>query len=56
MEAPLMRAAALLAASLGLRGADSTYVAVAANLDLPFITLDIDQRNRAASQVAILEI
>jgi len=51
MDAPLMGAAARLAAELGLRGADSTYVAVAAHLDLPFITLDDDQRSRASSQV-----
>src|SRR5919198_1422042 len=47
MEQPLMRDAASLAAELGLRGADSTYVAVAARLDLPFVTLDADQRQRA---------
>src|SRR5574341_176050 len=47
MEPSLIRDAAQLAAKLGLRGADSTYVAVAARLDLPLITLDIDQKERA---------
>ena len=48
MEHSLLREAAQLAAELGLRGADSTYVAVAARLDLPLMTLDIDQRAKAA--------
>jgi len=56
MDAPLMGAAAQLAAELGLRGADSTYVAVAAQLDLALVTLDDDQRRRAAQRVTIIEI
>jgi predicted nucleic acid-binding protein len=56
MEQALMRDAAQLAAELGLRGADSTYVAVAARLDLPLITLDVDQKGRAAKRVKVLEI
>ena len=56
MENSLLREAANLAAELGLRGADSTYVAVAARLDLPLTTLDIDQREKAAKRVEILEI
>jgi len=56
MEDSLLREAAQLAAELGLRGADSTYVAVAARLDLPFITLDVDQRERAKKRVTVLEI
>jgi predicted nucleic acid-binding protein len=56
MEDSLLREAAKLAAELGLRGADSTYVAVAARLDLPLITLDIDQRERAKKRVTVLEI
>ena len=56
MEHALIRGAAQLAAELGLRGADSTYVAVAARLDLPFITLDVDQKERAAKRVKVLEI
>ena len=56
MEQPLMRDAAQLAAELGLRGADSTYVAVAARLDLPLVTLDADQRQRAEKRVKVLNI
>jgi predicted nucleic acid-binding protein len=56
MENSLLREAANLAAELGLRGADSTYVAVAARLELPLTTLDIDQREKAAKRVEVLEI
>lgn len=56
MENSLLREAAVLAAELGLRGADSTYVAVAARLDLPLMTLDIDQRGKAAKRVEVMEI
>jgi predicted nucleic acid-binding protein len=56
MEDSLLREAAQLAAELGLRGADSTYVAVAARLDLPLITLDVDQRERAKKRVTVLKI
>jgi len=56
MDAALIREAAHLAADLGLRGADATYVAVAARLNLPLVTLDGDQRDRAAKRVAIREI
>jgi predicted nucleic acid-binding protein len=56
MEHSLMREAAQLAAELGLRGADSTYVAVAARLDLPLVTLDVDQREKAEKRIKVLEI
>jgi predicted nucleic acid-binding protein len=56
MENSLLLEAAQLAAELGLRGADSTYVAVAARLDLPMVTLDIDQRERASKRIQIVEI
>jgi len=56
MEDSLIRDAARLAAELGLRGADSTYVAVAARLDLPLVTLDLDQRERARKRVQVMEI
>lgn len=56
MENSILREAAQLAAELGLRGADSTYVAVAARLDLPLMTLDADQKQRAGKRVTILEI
>ncbi len=56
MEDSLLREAAQLAAELGLRGADSTYAAVAARLNLPLITLDVDQRERARKRIKVLEI
>ena len=56
MEDLLLQEAAHLAAQLGLRGADSNYVAVAARLDLPMVTLDADQRERAAKRIKVLEI
>ena len=56
MEHTLLREAAKLAAELGLRGADSTYVAAAVRLDLPLMTLDSDQRERAAKRIQVLEI
>lgn len=56
MEHDLLLDAAQLAAELGLRGADSTYVAVAVRLNLPFVTLDIDQRERAGKRVRVLEV
>jgi len=56
MEQSLIDDAAQLAAELGLRGADSTYVAVAVRLDLPLITLDVDQGQRAAKRVRLLNI
>lgn len=56
MDHSLLLEAAQLAAELGLRGADSTYVAVAARLDLPLVTLDVEQRERAGKRVKVLEI
>jgi predicted nucleic acid-binding protein len=56
MDQPLMDEAASLAAELGLRGADSTYVAVAVRLDIPLVTLDVDQKERAAKRGVIAEI
>ena len=56
MEQVLIDDAAQLAAELGLRGADSTYVAVAVRLDLHLMTLDIDQKQRAANRITVLEI
>jgi predicted nucleic acid-binding protein len=55
MDNALMQTAAQLAAELGLRGADAIYVAVAARLHLPLVTLDIDQKQRAAARVVIQE-
>jgi len=56
MDDSLLLEAAQLAAELGLHGADSTYVAVAARLEIPLITLDADQKARAARRIKVLEI
>jgi predicted nucleic acid-binding protein len=56
MDHSLILEAAQLAAELGLGGADSTYVAVAAQLDLPLVTLDIDQKERTGKRVKVMEI
>jgi predicted nucleic acid-binding protein len=56
MEHALLQDAAQLAAELGLRGADSTYVAVAARLGIPLITLDVDQKERASKRIKVLDI
>lgn len=56
MDHTLSREAADLAAELGLRGADAIYVAVAARLSLPLVTLDADQRSRAAKRVDFLSL
>ena len=56
MEGSLIQEAAQLAAELGLRGADSTYVAVAARLRIPLTTLDMDQKERAAKRIEVLDI
>ena len=56
MDAALISTAGKLAAELGLRGADATYVAVAAILGLPIATLDLDQRDRAARLVEIIPL
>ncbi|MBM4430770.1 MAG: type II toxin-antitoxin system VapC family toxin [Chloroflexi bacterium] len=48
----LARLASELAAKCSLRGADAVYVALAKQLDCPLVTLDADQRNRAAGIVA----
>ncbi len=54
MDSALLREAARLAAELGLRGADATYVATASRLNVPLATLDDDQRQRAARQVQMI--
>jgi predicted nucleic acid-binding protein len=56
MDNELVRDAALLNAKLGLRGADSLYVATAYRLSLPLVTFDVDQRERAQKQVKILNV
>ncbi len=56
MDNQLVKEAARLSAKLGLRGADSLYVATAHRLSLPLVTFDMDQRERAQGQVKILII
>jgi predicted nucleic acid-binding protein len=56
MDNELIHEAASLAAELGLRGADSVYVAVASQLHLPLATFDVDQRERAQEKVTIQSI
>lgn len=53
MDEALINEAARLAAEQDLRGGDSTYVAVAVRLGLPFVTLDKDQSERAANVVSV---
>ena len=56
MDNELIHEAASLAAELGLRGADSVYVAVASHLHLPMVTFDADQRERAQEKITIQTI
>ncbi|MGH7312045.1 MAG: type II toxin-antitoxin system VapC family toxin [Candidatus Rokuibacteriota bacterium] len=50
----LARMAARLAGRLRLRGADAVYIAAAAELRLPLVTWDIEQRERGARLVEVL--
>ena len=54
LDEPLARAAARLAGTLGLRGADAVYVATAAELRWPLVTWDLEQRDRASQVVEVL--
>lgn len=56
MDASLVSTAARLSADLGLSGAGSLYVAVACRLDLPLVTLDEDQLNRASKLITTKSI
>jgi predicted nucleic acid-binding protein len=51
LDRRLAERAAVLAADLGLRGADAPYVAVADRLGLPLVTWDREQRERAGRAV-----
>lgn len=53
MNQSLILLAVKLAADLGVRGADSVYVATAFVLNLPLVTLDRDQMERAASAIFV---
>jgi predicted nucleic acid-binding protein len=49
MDDDVVQEAAELARSLGVRVADAFYLAVAKRLEIPLATLDVDQRQRAAT-------
>ncbi|NLG97362.1 MAG: type II toxin-antitoxin system VapC family toxin [Chloroflexi bacterium] len=53
MNQSVVQVAAQMAASCGMRGADSVYAAVAHQLSIPLATLDADQRTKAGQMVAI---
>ncbi len=53
IDMELAQAAAQLAAELQLRGADSVYVAIAAQLGLPLISWDHDHRTRATARIPV---
>jgi len=53
LDAQLGQASAQLAADLGLKGADATYVAVAHLLGVPLVTWDRQQGERAAERIAV---
>ncbi len=55
MNQTVIQAAAQLAASCSMRGADSVYAAIALQLNIPLATLDLDQRTKAGKAVAIQE-
>ena len=50
----LARTTAALAGRLRVRGADAVYLAVAANLELPLVTWDVEQRDRGARLVEVV--
>jgi predicted nucleic acid-binding protein len=50
----LAQSAAYLAADYKLRGADAIYVALAKELNLPLVSLDVEQRERVNTIVATL--
>jgi predicted nucleic acid-binding protein len=56
MDNELIHEAANLAAGLGLRGADSVYVAVARQLNLPLVSFDVDQREHSGEKITIQSI
>ena len=54
MDRILVKSASMLAANLGMRGADAIYVAVAQRLNIGLATLDEDQRNKASKVISII--
>lgn len=53
LDEQLSTNAARLAANLQLRGADAVYVATADSLNIPLVTWDREQLNRAARHVTV---
>ncbi|MEO7839698.1 MAG: type II toxin-antitoxin system VapC family toxin [Anaerolineales bacterium] len=56
MDKALMDEASRIAAKYGVRGADSVYIAAASTLNIPLVTFDVDQRERASKLVDVIEI
>lgn len=56
VEDAVVQQAADLAARLGLRGAGVFYMTVAARLEVPLVTLDRDQCQRATRIVTVEEV
>ena len=50
----LATSAARLAGQLRVRGADALYIAAAADLNLPLVTWDAEQRSRAARVIEVV--
>ena len=55
LDEALTQLAADVAVDLALRGADAVYVALAAQLQLPFITWDRQQRERGGQRIEARE-
>lgn len=53
IDGELGQLVATLAADLGLRGADATYVAVAQQFDVPLLTWDREQASRASKVIRV---
>jgi len=56
MDKTLMDDASRIAAKYGVCGADSVYIAVASTLNIPLVTFDMDQREKASKLVDVIEI
>lgn len=54
VDGELALAAARMAGDLSLRGADAVYVATAHHVNMPLVTWDVDQRERAARIITVL--
>jgi len=54
VDETLARAAATVASRFRIRGADAVYIAAAAELRVPLVTWDTEQRDRAARHIDVL--